>query len=48
MDRNVPYIAVGVTRHLEHEILIYNYEKKADQPPCPIIKLGKKFCLDFL
>ena len=45
MDRNAPYIAVGVKRHndSEYEILIYNHEKRADQVLCQVIRLGKKF-----
>ena len=41
VDRNAPYIAVGVKSHSKCEVLIYNYEKNVDQLPNPKISLGK-------
>ena len=38
MDRNAPYIALGVLKHSEYQVLIYNYDKQTQQ--FPTIHLG--------
>ena len=39
MDKNAPYIAVGILKHSEYQVLIYNYDKQTKQSP-KVIHLG--------